>query len=167
MNINNNCEIELLLFFLRESADRQPYSRLEQIKLLKEISNKSLELKEAKKIVDSGRTVITISGQKFKEIIEKLELVGIHYSIVRITERSESKLEKDFTQEINFIVSRDILKKKKNEIVECIVISREEYNELLKCKEMAQDLISSLRPITKNLSALTKDFSIALHNHIS
>lgn len=70
-------------------------------------------------------------------------------------------------QEINFIVSRDILKKKKNEIVECVVMSREEYNELLKCKEIARDLIGSLRPITKNLSSLTKDFSIALHNYIS
>jgi hypothetical protein len=76
---------------------------------------------------------------------------------IKDTQNEESK---EDSQEINFVVSRDILKKKKDEIVECIIISKEEYNELLKCKEIARDLMGSLR-------SLTEDFSIALHNYIS
>lgn len=76
---------------------------------------------------------------------------------IKDTQNEESK---EDSQEINFVVSRDILKKKKDEIVECIIISKEEYNELLKCKEIARDLMGSLRSLTEN-------FSIALHNYTS
>lgn len=151
MNTNNNCkEIELSLFFLKEDANKQPYSQLHQVKLLKELSNKSL--KEAKELVDSGRATITISEQDFKKVKEDLEAVGIFYMVSCITERLE--LEKDPTQEINFIVSKGILNKKKDKTVECYLLSKEEYNKLFAVKATLIDIIGTLKSLVDRCQSI-------------
>lgn len=133
MNTNNNCkEIELSLFFLKEDANKQPYSQLHQVKLLKEL-------------LDSGRATITISEQDFKKVKEDLEAVGIFYMVSCITEGLE--LEKDPTQEINFIVSKGILNKKKDKTVECYLLSKEEYNKLFAVKATLIDIIGTLKSL--------------------
>ena len=60
--------------------------------------------------------LITISEQDFKEVKEDLEAVGIFYTVSCITEEPE----------INFIVSKGILNKKKDKTVECYLLSKEE-----------------------------------------
>ena len=143
MNINNNCkEIELSLFFLKENANKQPYSQLQQVKLLKELSNKSL--KEAKELVDSGRATITISEQDFKEVKEDLEAVGIFYMVSCITEEPE----------INFIVSKGILNKKKDKTVECYLLSKEEYNKLFAVKATLVDIIGTLQSLVDRCQSI-------------
>lgn len=143
MNTNNNCkEIELSLFFLKEDANKQPYSQLHQVKLLKELSNKSL--KEAKELVDSGRATITISEQDFKEVKEDLEAVGIFYTVSCITEEPE----------INFIVSKEILNKKKDKTVECYLLSKEEYNKLFAVKATLVDIIGTLQSLVDRCQSI-------------
>lgn len=140
MNTNNNCkEIELSLFFLKEDANKQPYSQLHQVKLLKEL-------------LDSGRATITISEQDFKKVKEDLEAVGIFYMVSCITEGLE--LEKDPTQEINFIVSKGILNKKKDKTVECYLLSKEEYNKLFAVKATLIDIIGTLKSLVDRCQSI-------------
>lgn len=166
---NDYDKIKLNLFFKREK-EYNFQSKKRQIEVLKKFFDaRLLKLKE---IVDSGKTEITVFSKDLIEVTKELSAAGIIYQISQIIEvekieDTQNEESKEDSQEINFIVSRDILKKKRNEVVECIVISKEEYNELLKCKEITKDLIGSLRTLSKNLSTLTKDFSITLHNYIS
>lgn len=147
--MNYNDELKLILFFTKELETNVTNKQIEALRILTNMSQK-----EACDIIKSGYMDMIISKEKLAYITKLLDKAEITYSI----DSTESC--KDEQKKVNFIVSKDILKKKKNEIVECIIISKEEYNELLKCKEIARDLMGSLR-------SLTKDFSIALHNYIS
>lgn len=161
---NEYSKFKLIVFFEKEEADLI----VKQIQTLKKILDKPLS--EIKEIVESGRAELTFFYKDYKDLTRELDEAEIFYQVFKTeeekeeeekeTENIQNKEVKEHSQEINFIVSRDILKKKKNEIVECIIIPKEEYNELLKCKEITRDLIGSLR-------SLTADFSIALHNYIS
>jgi len=150
MNINDNREIELSLFFLEKDANKQPYSPIQQAKLVKDLTNKSL--RESKDIVDSGRATITISEQDFKKITEDLKAVGIFYRVSCITEGPE--IEKDPTQEINFIVSKGILNKKKDKTVECYLLSKEEYNKLFAVKATLIDIIGTLKSLVDRCQSI-------------
>lgn len=147
--MNYNDELKLILFFTKELETNVTNKQIEALRILTNMSHK-----EARDIIKSGYMDMIISKEKLAYITKLLDEAEITYSI-NSTESCEDEQKK-----VNFVVSRDVLKKKKNEIVECIIISKEEYNELLKCKEIARDLMGSLR-------SLTKDFSIALHNYIS
>lgn len=155
---NKHAEIELSLFFLREDKNKEPYSRSRQIILLKELSNKPL--KEVKDLVDSGRAVITISGQDFEEITRKLEAVGIRYMISWITEKLEEATTlketpiENSAQEINFIVSKGILNKKKDKTVECYLLSKEEYNKLFAVKATLIDIIGTLKSLVDRCQSI-------------
>ena len=151
--MNYNDELKLILFFTKELETNVANKQIEALRILTNMSHK-----EARDIIKSGYMDMIILKEKLAYITKLLDEAEITYSIDS-TESCEDE-QKDEQKKVNFVVSRDILKKKKNEIVECIIISKEEYNELLKCKEIARDLIGSLR-------SLTKDFSIALHNYIS
>lgn len=151
--MNYNDELKLILFFTKELETNVANKQIEALRILTNMS-----YKEARDIIKSGYMDMIISKEKLANITKLLDEAEITYSI-NSTESCEDE-QKDEQKKVNFVVSRDILKKKKNEIVECIIISKEEYNELLKCKEIARDLMGSLR-------SLTKDFSIALHNYIS
>lgn len=151
--MNYNDELKLILFFTKELETNVANKQIEALRILTNMS-----YKEARDIIKSGYMDMIISKEKLANITKLLDEAEITYSIDS-TESCEDE-QKDEQKKVNFVVSRDILKKKKNEIVECIIISKEEYNELLKCKEIARDLMGSLR-------SLTKDFSIALHNYIS
>lgn len=151
--MNYNDELKLILFFTKELETNVANKQIETLKFLTNMSHK-----EARDIIKSGYTDIIISKEKLANITKLLDKAEITYS-VDSTESCKDE-QKDEQKKVNFVVSRDILKRKKDEIVECIIISKEEYNELLKCKEIARDLMGSLR-------SLTKDFSIALHNYIS
>lgn len=153
MNTNNkNKEMELSLFFLKEDDNKKPYSKFQQLKLLTELSDKTL--KEAKDLVDSGRAVITISGQDFEEITGKLKAVGIYYTISRITEKSEEAPIENPAQEINFIVSKGILNKKKDKTVECYLLSKEEYNKLFAVKAILIDIIGTLKSLVDRCQSI-------------
>lgn len=151
--MNYNDELKLILFFTKELETNVANKQIETLRILTNMSHK-----EARDIIKSGYMDMIISKEKLAYITKLLDKAEITYSIDSIESCEDEQ--KDEQKKVNFIVSKDILKKKKNEIVECIIISKEEYNELLKCKEIARDLMGSLR-------SLTKDFSIALHNYIS
>jgi hypothetical protein len=151
--MNYNDELKLILFFTKELETNVTNKQIEALRILTNMSHK-----EARDVIKSGYMEMIISKEKLAYITKLLDKAEITYSIDS-TESCEDE-QKDEQKKVNFIVSKDILKKKKNEIVECIIISKEEYNELLKCKEIARDLMGSLR-------SLTKDFSIVLHNYIS
>ena len=153
MNTNNkNKEIELSLFFSKEDDNKKPYSQLQQVKLLKDLSNKSL--REAKELVESRRAVITISGQDFEKITEKLEALGIYYLISRIIEKPEEAPIENPAQEINFIVSKGILNKKKDKTVECYLLSKEEYNKLFAVKATLIDIIGTLKSLVDRCQSI-------------
>lgn len=151
--MNYNDELKLILFLLKELETNVANKQVAALRILTNMSHK-----EARDIIKSSYMNMIISKEKLAYITKLLDEAEITYSIDS-TESCEDE-QKDEQKKVNFVVSRDILKKKKDEIVECIIISKEEYNELLKCKEIARDLMGSLR-------SLTKDFSIALHNYIS
>lgn len=151
--MNYNDELKLILFFTKELEKNVANKQIEALRFLMNVSHK-----EARDIIKSGYIDMIISKEKLANITKLLDKAEITYS-VDSTESCKDE-QKDEQKKVNFVVSRDILKKKKDEIVECIIISKEEYNELLKCKEIARDLMGSL-------CSLTENFSIALHNYIS